>query len=119
MTTLVDADTADVVTSTVALDAPCGTITVCGSAASVLADDSDTVTPPAGAAAASVMTARVGVPPTIDAALSASADSITVTGGGFTGELHALPSSAIEAARDTNAVRNLMMTVLLTATPAS
>jgi hypothetical protein len=117
ITTLVDADTAAVVRSIVALVAPDGTNTVCGSVTRLLADDSETVTPPAGAADASVRIARVGVPPTIDAAFSASADSSAVDAG-VTGDWHALASSAAEA-RDTIALRSFMMAFLLIAVRAS
>jgi hypothetical protein len=105
-TTLVGVATATVVTSTCALVAPAGTITLCGTEARLLADDSATIAPPVGAGAASVMTAFVVVPPTIDAALSASADSVTPAG--VIGDLpHAAASSATDA-RDTKAMRSLM-----------
>src|SRR5262245_66372880 len=118
MTTLVEADTAAVVRSIVALLEPAGRNTFCGSVTRLLADDNETVTPPAGAADASVTTARVAVPPTIDAAFSASADSSAVDDGGFTGELHAPAISAADA-RHKNALRSFMMTFLLIAMRAS
>ena len=66
--------------------------------------------------AASVTTALVVVPPTIEAAFSASADS--VIDPGVTGEWHAPAKSAAEA-RDTKAVRSFMVLFLLIAMRAS
>src|SRR5436190_20623641 len=102
--------------SIVALEEPAGTKTVCGTMTRLLADESETVAPPVGAATASVTTARVGKPPTIEAVFSASADS-TVVVAGVTGEWHAPASSAAEA-RDTNALRSFMMAFLLVAVRA-
>jgi hypothetical protein len=117
MTTLVETATAAVVTSTVTLEAPAGTVTLCGSVARLLADDSVTVTPEVGAGEARVMTAFVVVPPTIEAALSASADSVTAAG--VTGDWpHALASSAADP-RDTKALRSFMVAFLLIAVRAS
>src|SRR5262245_19654543 len=93
MTTLVGAAAATVVTSTVALVAPAETVTLCGTVARLLADDSAMIAPLLGAGDASVTTALVVVPPTIEAAFSASADSVTDTG--VIGDLpHAVASSA-------------------------
>src|SRR5262245_48456109 len=111
--TLVDAETTPVVTSMLALVEPAVTNTLCGIVTRLLADASETVTPPAGAAVLSVTTARVAVPPTIDAAFSASAESNAVADGGFTGESQPPARSAAETRDERNALRSLMIVLLI------
>ena len=81
----VDAPTALVATLNVALVAPAATVTLAGTvAAAVLLPESDTTTPPLGAAALNVAVPVDELPPTTLVGLTVTADSAGDGGGGFT-----------------------------------
>jgi hypothetical protein len=64
-----------VVTVNVALVAPAGTVTLAGTVTALEFSESDTITPPLGAAALNVTVPVDALPPTTLAGLSATADS--------------------------------------------
>ena len=81
----VEAPTALVATVNVALVVPAATVTLAGTvAAAVLLLESDTTTPPLGAAALNVAAPVEELPPTTLVGLTVTAESVGDGGGGFT-----------------------------------
>ena len=88
MVTSVVLETVVVVTENVALVAPAGTVTLAGVDAMAESAESDTITPPLGAAPLSVTVPAEDVPPATLDGLSASDVNVTVGGGADPGSTH-------------------------------